>query len=159
MSQHTISLVVNGRSMTTKTGGNDTLLELLREHLGLLGAKNGCAEGDCGACTVIMNGQAIKSCLVLAVQSDGAIIETIEGLAGPDGQLHPLQEAFIECGAVQCGFCTSGIIMAAKGLLDSNPKPTRQEIREALAGNLCRCTGYIKVFAAVELAASRLDGR
>ena len=159
MSQHTVSLVVNGQPASARVNGHTTLLELLRDYLGLMGTKNGCAEGDCGACTVIMNYQPVKSCLVLAVQANGATIETVEGLAGLDGQLHPLQEAFIECGAVQCGFCTPGVLMAAKGLLDRNPAPSRQEIREALAGNLCRCTGYVKIFAAVELAASRLGAR
>ena len=159
MSQHTVSLVVNGRPASAHVQGHTTLLEFLRDDLGLVGTKNGCAEGDCGACTVIMNGQPVKSCLVLAVQADGATIETVEGLAGPDGRLHPLQDAFIECGAVQCGFCTPGVLMAAKSLLDRNPAPTRQEIREALAGNLCRCTGYVKIFDAVELAASRLEAR
>jgi aerobic carbon-monoxide dehydrogenase small subunit len=159
MSQHTVSLVVNGKPASAHVSGHTTLLELLRDYLGLVGTKNGCAEGDCGACTVIMNDQPVKSCLVLAVQANGATIGTVEGLAGLDGRLHPLQEAFIECGAVQCGFCTPGVLMAAKGLLDRNPAPTRQEIREALAGNLCRCTGYVKIFAAVELAASRLGAR
>jgi carbon-monoxide dehydrogenase small subunit len=159
VSQHTVSLVVNGQPASAHVSGHTTLLELLRDYLGLVGTKNGCAEGDCGACTVIMNDQPVKSCLVLAAQASGATIETVEGLAGPDGQLHPLQEAFIDCGAVQCGFCTPGVLMAAKSLLDRNAAPTRQEIREALAGNLCRCTGYVKIFAAVELAASRLEAR
>jgi aerobic carbon-monoxide dehydrogenase small subunit len=159
MSQHTVSLVVNGKPASAHVNGHTTLLEILRDHLGLAGTKNGCAEGDCGACTVIMNDQPVKSCLVLAVQANGATIETVEGLAEPNGLLHPLQEAFIDCGAVQCGFCTPGVLMAAKSLLDRNPAPTRQEIREALAGNLCRCTGYVKIFAAVELAASRLEAR
>jgi carbon-monoxide dehydrogenase small subunit len=159
MSQHTVSLMVNGQPASAHVSGHATLLELLRDHLVLVGTKNGCAEGDCGACTVIMNDQPVKSCLVLAVQANGATIETVEGLAGPDGQLHPLQDAFIECGAVQCGFCTPGVLMAAKSLLDRNPAPTRQEIREALAGNLCRCTGYVKIFVAVELAAARLEAR
>ena len=159
MSQHTVILVVNGQPASAHVNGHTTLLELLRDDLGLVGTKDGCAEGDCGACTVIMNAQPVKSCLVLAVQANGATIETVEGLAGPDGQLHPLQDAFIECGAVQCGFCTPGVLMAAKSLLDRNPTPTRQEIREALAGNLCRCTGYVKIFTAVELAVSRLEAR
>jgi carbon-monoxide dehydrogenase small subunit len=154
-----LSYRCRGAACVAEVSGHTTLLEFLRGPLGLIGTKNGCAEGDCGACTALMNGQPVKSCLVLAVQADGATLETVEGLAGPDGQLHPLQEAFIECGAVQCGFCTPGVLMAAKGLLDRNPAPTRQEIREALAGNLCRCTGYMKIFDAVELAALRLEAR
>ena len=152
MSQHTIRLVVNGRATTAQVESHTTLLEFLRNGLGLMGTKNGCAEGDCGACTVILNGQPTKSCLVLAVQAQDTTIETVEGLAGPDGRLHTLQQAFIDCGAVQCGFCTPGMLLAAKGLLDRNPAPTRQEIREALAGNLCRCTGYTKIIEAIMAA-------
>lgn len=159
MSTHTISITVNERPYQVVVAGNSTLLQLLRDTLGLTGAKDGCAEGDCGACTVILNGRAVKSCLVLAVQAEGASVLTVEGLAGPDGSLHPLQAAFLEAGAVQCGYCTPGMLMAAKALLDANPRPTQQEIRVALSGNLCRCTGYVKVFEAVELAAARMANR
>ena len=159
MSTHTLNIIVNGHSQTASVSGSTTPLEYLRDTLRLTGTKNGCAEGDCGACTVIMNGQAVKSCLVLAIQANGAIIETVEGLPGAAGSLHPLQEAFVECGAVQCGYCTPGVLMSAKALLDANPAPTRDEIRTALAGNLCRCTGYVKIITAVELAASKLEAR
>jgi len=156
MSTHTVELIVNGQPHTVTVSGSTTLLELLRDQLGLTGTKDGCSEGDCGACTVIMNGQAVKSCLVLAAQADGSVITTVEGLTGPDGRPHPLQEAFVEVGAVQCGYCTPGMLMSAKALLDVNPQPTREEIRAALAGNLCRCTGYAKIVAAVEQAASKM---
>ncbi len=159
MSTHTLHITVNGKPVVRVVSGSTTLLDLLRDGLGLTGTKNGCAEGDCGACTVILNGQAVKSCLVLAVQADGASIETVEGLSGPDGRLHPLQEAFVEAGAVQCGYCTPGMLMAAKALLEVNPAPTDTDIRMALAGNLCRCTGYSKIVAAVHLAAARMGAR
>jgi aerobic carbon-monoxide dehydrogenase small subunit len=157
MSQHTLSITVNGHPYSASVSGSTTLLEFLRDTLHFTGTKNGCAEGDCGACTVIMNGQAVKSCLVLALQANGATLETVEGLHGPSGSLHPLQEAFVESGAVQCGYCTPGMLMSAKALLTANPAPTSDEIRAALAGNLCRCTGYSKIIAAVELAASKLE--
>jgi len=159
MSTHLLNLTVNGQPQTALVGGSTTLLEFLRDTLHLTGTKNGCAEGDCGACTVIMNGQAVKSCLVLALQANGATVETVEGLHGAAGSLHPLQEAFVEAGAVQCGYCTPGMLMSAKALLDAKPAPTRDEIRTALAGNLCRCTGYVKIIAAVELAASKLEAQ
>jgi aerobic carbon-monoxide dehydrogenase small subunit len=159
MSTHTLTLTVNGQPYMATVRGSTTLLEFLRDTLHLTGTKNGCAEGDCGACTVIMNGQAVKSCLVLALQANGATVETVEGLSGLAGGLHPLQEAFVEAGAVQCGYCIPGMLMSAKALLDENPAPTREEIRTALAGNLCRCTGYMKIITAVELAASKLEAR
>ncbi len=158
MSTHTIQLKVNGLSHKVTVGGSTTLLQFLRDTLRLTGVKDGCAEGDCGACTVILNNRAVKSCLILAAQADGADVLTVEGLAGPDGNLHPLQEAFMEAGAVQCGYCTPGMLMAAKVLLDINPHPTLQEIRVALSGNLCRCTGYAKIFKAVEMASTRMVG-
>jgi carbon-monoxide dehydrogenase small subunit len=129
-----------------------TLLEVLRDTLSLTGTKKGCDEGECGACTVLIDGEAVLSCLLLAVEAQGKRISTIEGLA-KDGQLHPLQQAFIDHGAIQCGFCTPGVILSAKALLDRNPKPTEAEVREAIAGNLCRCTGYVKSVEAI-LAAS-----
>jgi aerobic carbon-monoxide dehydrogenase small subunit len=124
---------------------------MLREKLGLTGTKNGCAAGECGACTVILNGEPVNSCMVLAVECDGAQVTTIEGLS-QDGRLDPIQEAMIAEGGVQCGFCTPGVLMSARALLDRNPVPTELEIRDALAGNLCRCTGYVRIINAVKLA-------
>ncbi len=134
-----------------------TLAEVLREELNLTGTKVGCNQGDCGACTVIMDGRSISSCLTLAVEAHQRQITTIEGLAPSRTELHPIQEAFVEAQAVQCGFCTSGMIMSAKDLLDHNPHPTEAEIRAGLSGNLCRCTGYVKIVEAIDLAAKKLD--
>jgi len=148
-----ITMTVNGEKVTVTCASNLTLLDVLRDELGLTGAKDACGgEGECGACTVVMNGKAVNSCMVFVGQADGAVIETIEGLAKGE-TLHPLQQAFVETGAIQCGFCTPGVIMAAKALLDSVPNPSDEEIKEALAGNLCRCTGYKKMIEAVHLAA------
>ncbi len=130
-----------------------TLLDFLRGELGLKGTKKGCDSGQCGACTVLMNGKTVDACLVLAIQADGREILTIEGLSS-GGRLHPLQEAFVEEGAVQCGFCTPGMILSAKALLDEKKDPSEEEIREALSGNLCRCTGYVKIIKAVQKAAA-----
>ncbi|GEA13907.1 MAG: aerobic carbon-monoxide dehydrogenase small subunit [Moorella sp. (in: firmicutes)] len=149
-----LKLKVNGQEYQVEAPADITLLELLRENLGLTGTKEGCGKGECGACTVLMDGRAVNSCLIPAAKADGAEILTIEGLASPEGRLHPLQEAFISEGAVQCGFCTPGMIMSAKALLDQNPHPTREEIKIALSGNLCRCTGYAKIITAVEKAAA-----
>ncbi|MEW8959826.1 Nicotinate dehydrogenase small FeS subunit [Moorella humiferrea] len=149
-----LKLKVNGREYQVEAPADITLLELLRENLGLTGTKEGCGKGECGACTVLMDGLAVNSCLLPAAKADGSEILTIEGLASPQGRLHPLQEAFISEGAVQCGFCTPGMIMSAKALLDQNPHPTREEIKIALSGNLCRCTGYAKIISAVEKAAA-----
>jgi carbon-monoxide dehydrogenase small subunit len=143
-----IVLNVNGEALEAFVEPGWNLLRVLREELELTGAKLGCGDGECGACTVIMDGKAVPSCLVLAVSAEGSDIETIEGLR-KGGELHPLQRAFIEHGAVQCGFCTPGMIMSAKALLDENPRPTEDEVREALQANLCRCTGYKKVVEAV----------
>ena len=132
-----------------------SLLEMLRERLNLTGTNCGCNKGDCGACTVIMDGRAVNSCLVLAAECDGSHVLTIEGLAR-EGKLHPVQDAFIEEGAVQCGFCTPGMVLSSKALLSENPAPTRDEIKTALAGNLCRCTGYVKIIDAVEAAAETM---
>ncbi len=152
-----ISLMVNGENKTLDVEEDKRLLDFLRDDLGLIGVKEGCGEGECGACTVIMDGQAVVSCLVMAFQADGSHITTIEGLV-KNGELHPIQKAFIDSGAVQCGFCTPGMILSAKALLDKNPHPTREEIREGLSGNLCRCTGYNKIVDAVERAILYMEG-
>jgi carbon-monoxide dehydrogenase small subunit len=144
-----INLTINDQAYEIAVEPNKTLADMLRYDLDLTGTKKGCDTGDCGACTVILNGDAVNSCLVLAVQTDGAVIETIEGLANDKG-LHPIQEAFVEKGAIQCGFCSPGMIMSTKNLLDKNPNPTEQEIREGISGNLCRCTGYQKIFEAID---------
>ena len=146
---------INGTEYEIAAEANGTLLEILTENLGLTGTKAGCNEGDCGACTVIMNGEAVCSCLILAVEAQSKDIVTIEGLA-PNGQLHPLQQAFIENGAVQCGYCTPGMIMSAKALLDKNPDATESDIRRALQGNLCRCTGYVKIVEAILAAKEKM---
>lgn len=150
-----IELKVNGEPYEVAVAPNKTLLDFLREDLELTGTKRGCDTGDCGACTVILEGKAVNSCLVLALEAKGKEVLTIEGLGKGDG-LHPLQEAFIEEGAVQCGFCTPGMILAAKALLDENPKATEDEVKDALAGNLCRCTGYVAIVKAIMVAAQRM---
>jgi carbon-monoxide dehydrogenase small subunit len=151
-------LRVNGNDCSLSVPAEATLLEVLRHELGLTGAKSGCEAGDCGACTVLVEGKPVNACLMLAAQADRRSITTIEGLATPAG-LHPLQKAFEENGALQCGFCGPGAILSAKALLDENPAPGVHEIREALAGNLCRCTGYAKMIAAVEQAAREMRAR
>ncbi len=151
-----ITVTVNGRKYEMAVSPNTTLTRFLREDLGLVGTKEGCGVGDCGACTVIMDGRPVNSCLVLAIETDGSEIVTIEGIA--DGRkLHPVQEAFIELGAVQCGFCTPGMVLSAVSLLKDNPNPTEGEIRQALSGNLCRCTGYQKIVEAVGHASRKQD--
>jgi carbon-monoxide dehydrogenase small subunit len=151
-----ICLYINGKKYSSFVSNGLTLLEFLREEIGFKGTKKGCDGGHCGACTVLLEGNAINSCMILAVQADGKHITTIEGLS--DGKkIHPIQGAFIEENAIQCGFCTPGMIMSAKGLLDKNPNPTDFEIREALSGNLCRCTGYTKIVNAVKSAAIKLN--
>jgi aerobic-type carbon monoxide dehydrogenase small subunit (CoxS/CutS family) len=152
-----VTFEVNGRKITVNSPPNRTLLDVLREDLGLIGAKDACGgEGECGACTVIMNGKSVNSCMVFIGQVQGSVIETIEGIA-KDGELHPLQRAFVEVGAVQCGYCTPGAIMAAKALLQENPRPSGEQIREGLSGNLCRCTGYVKMIEAVHRAAEEMS--
>jgi len=152
-----ISLVVNGDPVEVAFAPHKTLLEVLREDLGLTGIKHGCELGECGACAALLNGEPVLSCLVLGVACDGAAVDTVEGMAwGPE--LHPLQQAFAELGAAQCGYCTPGFLVTAKALLERTPNPTREEIEEGLAGNLCRCTGYLKIYEAVELAAARMRG-
>jgi len=150
-----IKFQVNEKDYAIEVNPGLSLLDVLRNQLGLTGTKRGCNAGDCGACTVIMDGKAVLSCLVPISRAAGKKIETVEGLAEGE-KLHPLQEAFIECGAVQCGFCTPGMLISAKALLDKNPSPNREEVREALAGNLCRCTGYKKIVDAVMLASQRM---
>ncbi len=153
-----LTLKVNGRTEELLIEPHKTLLQVLREDLGLTGAKHGCGVGDCGSCTVLLDGEPVNSCLVLALQVDGREVTTIEGLA-QDGKLHPVQDAFIDHGAIQCGFCSPGMILTSKALLDANPHPDHKEIRKAISGNLCRCTGYQKIVEAVEDAAQRLSGR
>ena len=154
MPKQLVSVTVNGRRTEVVVEPRWTLLEMVREELRLSGSKEGCGTGDCGACSMVLRapggepGRLITSCLMLVAQADGCEITTIEGLA-TNGQLHPVQQAFIDTGGVQCGFCTPGMIMAAKSLLDRNPSPTLEEVREGLAGNLCRCTGYAKIYEAV----------
>ena len=149
--------LVNGEAHDASFAPYKTLLEVLREDLGLTGTKHGCELGECGTCTVLVDGEPVLSCLALPVECQGRRIETVEGMA-EHGRLHPLQQAFAELGAAQCGYCTPGILVTAKALLADTPVPTREEIRHALAGNLCRCTGYTKILDAVELAALRMRG-
>lgn len=144
-----ISLNINGKDYRLKVNKNLRLLDLLREELGLISVKEGCSEGECGACSIIMDGEVVNSCLIMAFQADGSKILTTEGLE-ENGEIHPIQQAFIDVGAVQCGYCTPGMIMSIKALLDKNPDPTREEIREGISGNLCRCTGYNKIVDAAE---------
>ncbi len=154
--KHLITLNVNGDTYTVAAESSRTLNEVLREDLGLTGTKLGCSDGDCGACTVLVDGQSVSSCLTLAVSVEGKEITTVEGLAPSGEELHPIQEAFIEKGAIQCGFCTAGMEMSALSLLNKNGSPTEQEIRTAISGNLCRCTGYYKIVEAIESAAEKM---
>jgi carbon-monoxide dehydrogenase small subunit len=154
MTLHRITLTINGTSERVDVPSNMTLLQMLREKLALTGTKNGCSAGECGACTVILNGEAVNSCMVLAVECQGADVLTVEGLAH-DKVLDPVQEAIIDQGGVQCGFCTPGILMSSRALLDRDPHPSQEAIREALVGNLCRCTGYLRIIDAVQEAAER----
>ena len=147
-----IELVVNGDQREADVWPGESLLFALRERLGLPGSKNACEQGECGSCSVLLDGTLVCACLVLAAQADGHEVVTVEGLAG-DGELHRVQEAFVEAGAVQCGFCTPGLVVATADLLEHTPDPSEDEIREALSGNLCRCTGYQKIFDAVRIAA------
>ena len=150
--QYHITIQLNGAAREFTVGEQETLLHVLREKAGLTGAKKGCDLGECGACTVIMDWRALNSCCVFAVSADGKRVETIEGI-GTEEHPHPLQQAFIDAGAIQCGFCTPGMIMAAKALLDRNPHPTKEEVRQAMSGNLCRCTGYERIERAIGMAA------
>lgn len=150
-----VNLKINGEAYELNVKPNTLLLDLIRDEIGLTGTKRGCDTGECGACTVLIEGKPVNSCLVLAVEADGKNILTIEGLI-ENGKLHPIQEAFIEEGAVQCGFCTPGMILSAKALLDTNPNPKEEEIKKAIAGNLCRCTGYTKIIKAIISAAKKM---
>lgn len=152
----TVTCTVNGKELTAAVSPETRLLDLLRDNFYLTGTKEGCGVGECGACTVLLDGRAVNSCMVLAAQARGREIVTIEGVQGDNGELHPLQDAFIKTGAVQCGFCTPGMIISALALLRQNPDPTEEEIADALAGNLCRCTGYKQIIDAVKLAAENM---
>jgi len=157
MESKQIRFVINGHPHTLKVSPWRTLLEMIREDLQLTGTKEGCGQGECGSCTVIMGGKTVNSCLVLAMEADGQEITTIEGLA--DGEvLHPIQESFVEHAGMQCGFCTPGMIMSAKALLDKNPSPSEKEIREGISGNFCRCTGYTKIIESISAAADVMKG-
>jgi aerobic carbon-monoxide dehydrogenase small subunit len=154
---HTIRMRVNGRDYTVDVPSQRLLIDCLRYDLGLTGTKEGCSVGVCGACTVLMNGEMVSACLALAVFADGKEITTVEGLA-QNGQLHPVQQAFIDYGGFQCGICTPGMVVAAKALLDANPNPTDDDIKEWMMGNLCRCTGYYKIIESIRGAATRMQG-
>jgi carbon-monoxide dehydrogenase small subunit len=153
-----INLTVNGKKYQVSVAPSRTLLEVIREDLGLTGTKEGCGLGECGACTVIMDQKTVNSCLVLASEADGRTITTIEGLANGD-LLHPIQKAFADNGGLQCGFCTPGMILSTKVLLDGNPDPTDEDIKKGIAGNFCRCTGYAKIFASIKAAARTMGGK
>jgi len=150
-----IKVTVNGILYELSVQPWETLLDVIREHLGLTGTKEGCGLGECGACTIIMDGKTVNSCLVLAVEADNRVITTIEGLANGD-ELHPIQEAFVKCGGLQCGFCTPGMIMSTKALLEEKPNPSEEEVRKGIAGNFCRCTGYTKIIESVKVAAKNM---
>src|SRR5512135_2749072 len=152
MANHRINLTINGEYEQADVPSQMTLLQMLRDKLAMTGTKNGCMAGECGACTVLLDGEPVNSCMVLAVECDGAEVLTVEGLAH-DKQLDPIQEALLEAGGVQCGFCTPGILISSRALLDRNPNPSEEEISEALVGNLCRCTGYVRIIEAVKEAA------
>jgi carbon-monoxide dehydrogenase small subunit len=152
MTLHRITVTINNELELVDVPSHMTLLQMLRQKVALTGTKNGCAAGECGACTVLLNGEPVNSCMVLAVECDGQAIVTVEGLAH-DGQLDPVQEAIVEAGGVQCGFCTPGVLISSRALLDRNPNPTEADIKEALVGNLCRCTGYFRIIEGVKKAA------
>ncbi len=155
MTIHSITVTVNGKTEYITVPSHMTLLAMLRDQLALTGTKNGCAAGECGACTVLIDGEPVNSCMMLALETDGREVTTVEGLGYEDGQLSPLQQAFAVHNAVQCGFCTPGMLISAHALLQRNPHPTEDEIREALVGNLCRCTGYLRIVKAVQDAAEK----
>jgi carbon-monoxide dehydrogenase small subunit len=153
-----LQLTVNGTMYELDVQPWETLLEIIRDYLGLTGTKEGCGIGECGACTVIMDGKTVNSCLVLAAEADGKQITTIEGLAEGE-ELHPVQQAFVEQGGLQCGFCTPGMILSATALLKENPNPSEEDIRRGIAGNLCRCTGYTKIIESIKVAAKNMEGK
>ena len=153
-----IETTINGRRYSLEVEPRKTLLAMLRDHLRLTGTKEGCSTGDCGACTVLLDGKPVTSCLILAVEADGREVTTIEGISR-NGELHPVQQALLEKGGMQCGFCTPGFVLSSVALLEENPRPDEEEIRRALAGNFCRCTGYTKIVEAVQEAARKLRGR
>ncbi len=157
MDQRNVNLSINGDSYQIAVRPNEFLADVLRSKLDLTGTKTACDMGVCGSCTVLLDGLPVSSCLTLAVDAEGKEITTIEGIESPGGELHPVQESFLDKGAVQCGFCTAGMLMTAKGFLDKNPIPTEPEIRQALSGNICRCTGYAKIVEAVEDAAKKMQ--
>jgi carbon-monoxide dehydrogenase small subunit len=156
MKTYPVEINVNGELQKAEVTARDTLLDLLRDRLGAFEVKNGCAQGDCGACTVILDNKAVNACLTLALQANGKIVTTLKGIGTADHP-HPLQQSFVEHGAIQCGFCTPGMVVSAKALLDDNPEPTRTEIREGISGNLCRCTGYNKIVEAIEDASLKRE--
>jgi aerobic-type carbon monoxide dehydrogenase small subunit (CoxS/CutS family) len=151
-----VRFVLNGEPVEVEIESHLTLLQLLRDKLELTGTKEGCGMGECGACTVLLDGKTINSCILPALEVEGKSLITIEGMTDPDGKLHPLQRAFVEYGAIQCGFCTPGMVLSAKALLDEKPKPTEAEIRTGIAGNLCRCTGYLQIIQAIKAASGQL---
>ena len=151
-----ISFTLNGDKISYEVKDHWTLLHLLREEMGLIDTKEGCGNGECGACTVIVDKLAINSCLFLAVDADGSIVETIEGLASREGSLHPIQQSFVDNGGIQCGFCSPGMIMSSKALLDENPDADQDQVKHALAGNICRCTGYVQILESVEAARDQM---
>jgi carbon-monoxide dehydrogenase small subunit len=156
MKTYPVEINVNGELQKAEVTARDTLLDLLRDRLGAFEVKNGCAQGDCGACTVILDNKAVNACLTLALQANGKNVTTLKGIGTADHP-HPLQQSFVEHGAIQCGFCTPGMVVSAKALLDDNPEPTRTEIREGISGNLCRCTGYNKIVEAIEDASLKRE--
>jgi aerobic-type carbon monoxide dehydrogenase small subunit (CoxS/CutS family) len=158
MSRHSITLTINGEEVEAEVPAERLLLDFLRDDLNLTGTKRGCETGICGACTVHVNGSEVKSCLRLAIQVHGRAVTSIEGLCGGNGELHPLQQAFLDHGGFQCGYCTPGFIMTAAALLARNPKPSADEVREGLAGNLCRCTGYVAIVESIMAAAGKING-
>ena len=153
--KQTIQFILNGESVEVEIEPHLTLLQLLREKLELTGTKEGCGMGECGACTVLLDGKAVNSCIFPAMEVEGRRVTTIEGLTDAQGNLHPIQKAFIEYGAIQCGFCTPGMVLSAKAFLEESPKPTEEEIRNGIAGNLCRCTGYIQIIQAIKAASGQ----
>jgi aerobic carbon-monoxide dehydrogenase small subunit len=156
MAKYTIEATVNEKKCTAEVGATETLLDTLRNQWRAIEVKNGCEQGDCGACTILLDGQPVNACLVLSVQADGRKITTVKGI-GTQESPHPMQTAFVEQGAIQCGYCTPGMIVSGAALVNKNPTPSREEIREAISGNLCRCTGYTKIFSAIEDAAVKMN--